>query len=193
MLQIILTGISLSMDAFAISVTNGLTVKGFKLRHALIMAAYFGAFQFLMPLVGSFLAGTVSDYISAVGPYISFALLAFIGGRMLIGAFKSDPQESEETDGMLNMRPAKLLALAVATSIDALAVGVAMGFDPNYAGDMPLLPACLVIGAVTFIICVGGGMLGRYIPHMSGKKAEAVGGAVLVGIGIKLLIEGLVG
>lgn len=188
MLSIILIGVSLSMDAFAISLTNGLTVNGFKLRHAMLMAAYFGAFQFMMPLIGCFLAGTVSSYVSMLGPYISFFLLAFIGGKMIWEAVRGDDGDEENDGGSIAVKlsPRRLIALAVATSIDALAVGVSFAFM-----DVALIPSCIVIGVVTFIICVMGGMLGKYIPWLTGKRAEIVGGLILVGIGIKLLIEGV--
>ncbi len=190
MFSIVLIGISLAMDAFAISLTYGLTVQGFRLRHALYLSAYFAVFQFLMPLIGCFLAGTVSDYISKLGPYISFFLLAFIGGKMLVEAFRhpEEASHSDEKDGSIiaKMYPGRLIALAVATSIDALAVGVSFAFM-----DVALIPSCLIIGGVTFVICVGGGMLGRYIPWLTGKRAEIFGGLILIGIGIKLLIEGV--
>lgn len=198
MLFAILTGLSLSMDAFAISVTNGMTMKGFRFRHAVVMAAYFGAFQFFMPLVGSFLAGRVAAYAEAIAPFVSFGLLAFIGGRMLAegvkamrgGAAEEDSSASAFSGARLDHK--KLVALAVATSIDALAVGVAMGIDPDYCGGLGLLAASAVIGVVTFAVCLAGCYGGRLIPNLSGEKAETLGGAILIGIGVKLLVSGLV-
>ena len=184
MLSILLIGVSLSMDAFAISVTNGLTLKNFNLRHALWMGIYFGGFQFLMPLIGCFLGSTVSRYVSAFGPYISFALLAFIGGKMLLDSLR--PGEDGD-DGMQTLSHKRLLAMAVATSIDALAVGVSFAFQPELA----LLPSCLLIGCTTFVISFGGAMLGSRIPGLNGKKAGILGGLVLIAIGIKLLVEGV--
>jgi len=197
MLYAILTGVSLSMDAFAVSLTNGMTMKGFRFRHALIVAGYFGLFQFLMPLVGSFLAGTVADYIAKVGPVISFVLLASIGGKMLVEGIRCAKgiQNAAEisanvfTGGKLDHK--KLFALSVATSIDALAVGVAMGVNPDYCGGIDLVSAGTIIGIVTFLICLGGCYAGRLIPRLSGEKAEILGGCILIGIGIKLLVEGL--
>ena len=198
MLFAILTGLSLSMDAFAISVTNGMTMKGFRFRHAIVMPLYFGAFQFLMPLAGSFLAGRVAVYAQTIAPFISFALLAFIGGRMLLEGIKA-LRRGEQTDesgsasafsgGRLDHK--KLVALAVATSIDALAVGVAMGIDPDYCGGLGLVAASAVIGVVTFFVCLAGCYGGRLIPRLSGEKAETLGGAILIAIGIKLLVSGL--
>ena len=184
MLSILLIGVSLSMDAFAISVTNGLTLKDFNWRHALWMGIYFGGFQFLMPLLGCFLGSTVSRYITALGPYISFALLAFIGGKMLLDSLR--PGGDDEA-GMQTLSHKRLLAMAIATSIDALAVGVSFAFME----DVSLLPSCILIGCTTFVISFCGAMLGSKIPGLSGKKAGILGGLVLIGIGIKLLIEGV--
>ena len=183
MLSILLIGISLSMDAFAISVANGLTLKNFNIRHALWMALYFGGFQFLMPLIGYFLGSTVSRYVDRFGPYISFALLAFIGGKMLLDAVKG----GEDEGGLETLTHKALLAAAVATSIDALAVGVSFAF----LEDVKLLPSCLLIGCTTAIISFGGAMLGSRIPGVSGKKAGIVGGLVLIAIGLKILIQGV--
>ena len=184
MLSILLIGVSLSMDAFAISVTNGLTLKNFNWRHALWMGIYFGGFQFLMPLIGCFLGSTVSRYVTALGPYISFALLAFIGGKMLLDSIRGGDDADE---GMLTLSHKRLLAMAVATSIDALAVGVSFAFQP----DVKLLPSCILIGCTTFVISFGGAMLGSRIPGLNGKRAGILGGLVLIAIGIKLLVEGV--
>ena len=100
LLSILLIGISLSMDAFAVSVTNGLTLKNFSVRHALWMGLYFGGFQFLMPLLGCLLGSTVSHYIMKFGPYISFALLAFIGGKMLLEGVRPAKEGEEDEGGM---------------------------------------------------------------------------------------------
>lgn len=186
MLSILLIGVSLSMDAFAVSVTNGLTLKNFNFRHALWMGLYFGGFQFLMPLLGCLLGSTVSHYIMRFGPYISLALLAFIGGKMLLESIR--PGEEEESAGMTALSHKSLLAAAVATSIDALAVGVSFAFQE----DVKLLPSCLLIGCTTFVISFGGAMLGSRIPGLNGRKAGIVGGLVLIGIGVKLLVEGAI-
>ena len=184
LVSILLIGVSLSMDAFAVSVTNGLTLKRFNVRHALWMGLYFGGFQFLMPLLGCLLGSTVSHYIMKFGPYISFALLAFIGGKMI---FESARPGGEDEAGMTELSHKRLVASAVATSIDALAVGVSFAFQE----DMKLVPSCLLIGCTTFVISFAGAMLGSRIPGISGKKAGIVGGLVLIGIGLKLLIQGV--
>lgn len=170
------------MDAFAVSLTNGLTLKGFRPAHALWMGLYFGFFQFLMPLVGCLLGSTVSGYVSAVGPYISFALLSFIGGKMLLDSLRAGGEDA----GMLTLSHRRLLAMAVATSIDALAVGVSFAFM-----DVKLLPSCILIGCTTFTISLAGAFLGRVIPKVSGRRAGVAGGLVLIAIGVKLLLEGI--
>ncbi len=185
MLSILLIGISLSMDAFAVSVTNGLTLKPFRVRYALWMGLYFGGFQFLMPLLGCLLGSTVSHYVTKFSPYISFALLAFIGGKMLLDSVK--PSDGGDA-GLTALSHLALLTAAVATSIDALAVGVSFAFME----DVRLLPSCLLIGCTTFVISFLGAMLGSRIPGLSGRKAGIVGGLVLIGIGVKLLVEGVI-
>lgn len=183
MLSIFLIGVSLSMDAFAIAVANGMTLENFSWRHAAWMGLYFGGFQFLMPLAGCLLGSTVSSHISTLGPYISFVLLAFIGGKMLLDSIKG----GEESGGMLHLRHSRLLVMAIATSIDALAVGVSFAFMESIS----LVPSCLLIGCTTFCISFFGALLGSRIPGISGKKAGIIGGLVLIAIGIKLLVQGV--
>ena len=150
MISVILIGISLSMDAFAVSITNGLAMRPFKTSYALWHGLYFGAFQFLMPLAGYILGSTVSGYVTAIGPYVSFALLAFIGGKMILEAVRGG---EEGSSGMAVLSHKRLLALAVATSIDALAVGVSFAFSPPGPG---VVLSCAVIGCTTFLIAFGG-------------------------------------
>lgn len=185
MLSVILIGVSLSMDAFAVSVTNGLTLRPFKTSYALWHGLYFGAFQCLMPLAGYVLGSTIAGYVTAIGPYVSFFLLAFIGGKMIFEAVKGG---EEGSGGMTVLSHKRLLALAVATSIDALAVGVSFAFSPPSPGTVL---SCVVIGCTTFLIAFGGMMAASRIPGIHPKKAEIAGGVVLVGIGVKLLLEGL--
>lgn len=180
MLDILLIGAGLSMDAFAVSVTNGLAVHGRGLRNAAAAAAYFGLFQGIMPLLGWLLGSTVSGLVSAWGAYISFFLLAFIGIKMAAEALSGG--------GAPQAPPGRgrLLALAVATSLDALAVGVSFAFM-----DIPLLASAALIAAVTFVICLAGGVLGSLVPGIPTRAAGVLGGAVLCGIGVKLLLEGI--
>ena len=184
MLSILLIGVGLSMDAFAVSVTSGLTVKGFGPKHAALLGIYFGGFQFLMPLIGYLLGSTVSSFVSDYAPYISFFLLAFVGIKMLVEAIRGG-----EAAVCTQLRHTQLLMMAIATSLDALAVGVSFAFMP----EVSLLPSCLLIGCTTFVLCFAGGMVGGKIPGISCKTAGIAGGVVLGAIGIKLLIEGLAG
>ena len=181
MLDILLIGVGLSMDAFAVSVTNGLTIPGYRPRHAALAAAYFGFFQGLMPLIGWLLGSAVSGVISAWGPYVSFFLLAFIGVKMIAEAVKGG-EERRET----GLRHSRLIVMAIATSLDALAVGVSFAFM-----DVPLMASVLLIAAVTFVICFAGGVLGSRVPGISCKAAGVLGGCVLCAIGVKLLLEGI--
>lgn len=170
------------MDAFAVSVTSGLTVKGFGPRQAGLLGLYFGGFQFLMPLLGYLLGSTVSGLVSEYAPYISFFLLAFVGVKMLVEAIKGGDKAV-----CTRLRHSQLLVMAVATSLDALAVGVSFAF----MRDVSLLPSCLVIGCTTFVLCFIGGMAGGKIPGISCKTSGILGGVVLCGIGVRLLLDGI--
>ena len=189
LLSILLIGVSLSMDAFAVSVTNGLTLKRFNVRHALWMGLYFGGFQFLMPLIGCLLGSTVSHYIMKFGPYISFALLAFIGGKMI---FESVRPGEEDEAGMTELSHKRLLASAVATSIDALAVGITFACT-GYVRLGQLTAPLLVIGLVSFALSVAGFTIGGRSGEAVNEKIrpELLGGVILVGIGVKILLEHL--
>lgn len=184
MLSILLIGVSLSMDAFAIAVTNGLTLKNFNVRHGLWMGLYFGGFQCLMPLIGCLLGSTVSQYIATLGPYISFALLAFIGGKMLLDSLKSGDGDG---DGMLTLSHKRLLAMAVATSIDALAVGISLAM----AGDVNILQAVILIGICTCLLSMAGVRIGSIFGSRFEKKAQLAGGVILILLGVKILLEHL--
>lgn len=178
-IYIFLIAVSLALDAFAVSVSSGLTVKGFGIKHAALMGAYFGVFQFIMPVIGWFLGSTVAGYISAVSPYVAFALLAVIGGNMIYSSVKGGDEET-----LHELTHPKLLMLAIATSIDALAVGVTFAFM-----DINIWYASTVIGVVAFAMSIAGGMLGGRLGEKFSDRAGIFGGAVLVGIGLKILIE----
>ena len=187
MLSVILIGISLSMDAFAVSVTNGITMRPFKTGYALWHGLYFGAFQFLMPLAGYILGSTVSGYVTAIGPYVSFALLAFIGGKMIWDAVKE--LRAPEACPVGRAFSYKLMVVqAFATSIDALAVGVSFA-----ALDVNIAAAASFIACVTFVCCLAGHLLGKKFGSWLGGKAEIFGGVILVCIGAKILVEHLSG
>lgn len=181
----ILIGASLSVDAFAVTVGEGLACRKNRLRNALGHSLYFGIFQALMPLIGFYLAGTVSGKIMSIGPYVSFFMLALVGGKMFLDSIKGRTAEDDaEAEGTFSH--GKAIMLAIATSIDALAVGVSFAFTESSV----LLP-CTIIGVSTFVICALGGLLCAKLPKGSGKTAGIVGGLVLIGIGIKLLVEGV--
>ena len=172
------------MDAMAVTVTNAVTLRPFRGRDKLWSAVYFGFFQFLMPLLGALLAGTVSGYLIRFGPVISFMLLGYIGCKMILDAVKKDGDD--ESVGELTH--ARLLALAVATSIDAMAVGVSFAFSPPGPG---LWLSCILIGCTTFVLTIRAGRLGGEIRGIQPKRAGLLGGGVLLFIGIRLLLEGM--
>ena len=185
MVYILLIALSLALDAFAVSVSCGLSAKGNGLKNALLMGCYFGAFQFMMPLIGWLLGNTVASYISAISPWVSFVLLGFIGGRMIVGSLShkdgcDDPAPERLTHG-------RLVVLAIATSIDALAVGVSFAFMK----DVNILLSCAVIGIVAFVLSLIGGTIGRKLGNRFQKHAELLGGVVLVAIGLKILLENI--
>lgn len=184
MLQIFLIALSLAMDAFAVSVSTGIAVPGFGPRQAARIGAWCGFFQFAMPLIGWFLGSSVRTYIEFIDHWIAFALLGLIGGNMIREALSG---EGEEAVADLSVR--RLFLLALATSIDALAVGVTLAFDDS----VNILLAAAVIGLVAFALAMLGGLLGRKLGQLFQKRATLLGGVVLVGIGVKILAEHLLG
>ena len=180
-LELLLVAVGLSMDAFAVAVCRGLEMRRIDYRQALLIAVFFGGFQALMPVVGYLLGAGFERYISAFDHWIAFALLAFIGGKMIWEAVRGGEEEQpQELD--LKM----LLMMAVATSIDALAVGITFAFL-----RMDILSSALTIGATTFLISFGGVAAGNRFGARYKQKAEIVGGVVLVLIGVKILLEHL--
>ena len=181
MLSVLLIGVSLSMDAFAVALTNGLTVRDFRLRHGLWLGLYFGAAQWLMPRLGYALGSTVAGYVRSVSPYVSFFLLGFLGGKMLWEA------ASPLDEGMSRFSHRRAGVMAVATSVDAMAVGVSFAFSPP-AVSVNL--ACVLIGGVTFALSFLGSLSAGRIA-LQPRRAMALGGAVLCAVGLKLLLVGL--
>lgn len=179
-IYIFLIAVSLALDAFAVSVSSGLTVKGFNIKHAALMGTYFGVFQFIMPLIGWFLGSRIANYVSALSPYIAFILLAIIGGNMVCSSIKG----GEDDGGITELTHLRLFMLAIATSIDALAVGVTFAFV-----DINIWYACTIIGIVAFVLSVAGGMLGGKLGEKFQDRAELLGGSVLILIGLKILVE----
>lgn len=180
-LTILLTGFGLSMDAVAVSITSGVTLAPPRRRNALKMALWFGVFQALMPAVGYALGSAFKDWVAAFDHWIAFVLLAAIGGKMIHEALG---QASEERDTVDPFTPRRLTVLAVATSIDALAVGVSFSFL-----DIGLWQTVAVIGLTTFALCYPAVLLGRRLGDLFSKRAELAGGLVLVAMGVKILVE----
>ncbi len=183
-ISVFLIGVGLAMDAFSVSVTDGIVLKNPKVSEAAKIALFFGIFQFLMPCIGFVLGSAFAKYITAFDHWIAFVLLAFIGGKMLFEAIGK--KEEEEIKNPLSF--GTLIVLAVATSIDALAVGVTFA---TISGALSIWSASAVIGVVTFFISFVGVYIGSKCGNLLGNKAEIAGGLVLVGIGAKILIEHL--
>ena len=179
--ELILIAVSLSMDAFAIAVCKGLTLKRIKLRHCVTVGLYFGIAQAVMPLIGYLLASTVASRIADYSFYIAFVLLLMIGGNKIREAIKG---EEECTDCALTFKA--LFPMAVATSIDALAVGVSFALL-----DVMIVPAVSLIGIITFLLSAIGVRIGSFVGGKFQKIASISGGVVLIGMGTKILLEGL--
>ena len=186
-LSILLTGIGLSMDAFAVSVTNGMCTRYLRFRDAMKMALSFGIFQALMPVLGYFAGIPFSDKIAGIDHWVAFLLLAFIGGKMLYETRKEKETDKEACQrGPLRLR--MILVLSIATSIDALAVGVSFALL-----DTDIWQAAALIGLTTFVLCLPAAYIGKKFGAMFKQKAEVLGGVILILIGLKILIEGLLG
>ena len=182
--ELLLIGVGLSMDAFAVAICQGLSMTKIRWGHALTVGLYFGGFQALMPFIGWMLGSQFAGRIQRYDHWIAFILLAFIGGNMIREAL-SDGEDEEAAVGA-GVDHKKLFFMAVATSIDALAVGVTFAFL-----DTAILPAISLIGCTTFCISVAGVAVGCWFGARYKKRAEVTGGAILVLLGIKILLEHL--
>lgn len=180
-IEILLLGIGLSMDAFAVSVCKGLSVQRLQLKHALTVGIYFGGFQALMPLIGYILGSRFQALIASTDHWIAFALLVLIGANMVREALGEKGEERNDSFSFKTMLP-----LAVATSIDALAVGITFAFLKVNIGL-----AIVLIGCTTFVISVVGIKIGNVFGTRYQKKAEIAGGVILILLGIKILLEDL--
>lgn len=199
--EVILTAIALAMDACAVGMTNGMTAKKFKPSQAVIIALFFGVFQAVMPLIGYFIANLVAsnfmEIFETASSVIAFVLLAFLGGKMIADAIKEMTNKCpcECEDGCIGEKICygKLTLQAVATSIDALAVGVTLSMLQLTEKGLAwgVFGSVGAIGLVTFGLCIGAVFLGKAIGNKLADKAGLVGGLVLVAIGVKLLVEGL--
>ena len=184
LVEFLLLGVGLAMDAFAVSICKGLAMRKVNKKQAFIIALFFGGFQAIMPVIGWLLCKGFQTYIEAFDHWIAFALLAFIGVKMIIETLreKEDDVVIEEMDPPLDMK--EMLMLAIATSIDALAVGISLA-----ALDRPIVEPAAIIGVVTFVISIIGVYIGNFFGNRYKKRAELTGGIILVLIGVKILCE----
>jgi len=179
-LSLFIIAVGLAMDAFAVSISSGVVLKKVTFRHALLFASFFGGFQAAMPLAGWSAGVRVQEYVGAFDHWIAFLLLVGVGAKMIW-----ESRKDEASRVRLNpTRISVLLVLAVATSIDALAVGLSLSFL-----DTSILTAMLVIGSVTFILSLVGAYLGTMARHIIGSRMEFLGGLILIAIGIRIVIE----
>ena len=181
---LVLIAVGVSADAFAVALGKGLHMRRLSIKNGLIIAVTFGAFQALMPLIGYFLGTRFADDIRDYDHWIAFALLAGVGGKMLWEAFSQHEDTEKDTDS-INVR--ELLVLAVATSIDALAVGISFAFFT----DIPIVAAVTLIGVITLVISFAGVLIGHRVGLRWGKPAEIAGGVILILIGVNILFEHL--
>ena len=180
-IELFLMGVGLSMDAFAVSICKGLGMRKVNKKQALVIGLFFGGFQALMPLIGWLLGSQFEKYITSIDHWIAFILLGVIGGKMIIESIKPDQEEDEvkELDAPLDLK--EMFVLAVATSIDALAVGITFAFL-----DYPIVEAITIIGITTFCISIG-----NFFGNKYEKKAEFAGGLILVLLGVRILLTHL--
>ena len=221
MTELFFIAVGLSMDAFAVSIAKGLSMKKVRIKDAALVGAWFGLFQCLMPLLGAWLGTRFLDKIEIVDHWVAFGILAAVGGNMIREAFQEErekkrQQQAEEKraqeysaaqvsihaaehqhvpecktsqksyENGADLRVSAMLFLAIATSMDALAVGITFSLL-----NVRLVPASVFIGCVTFCISVGGVYAGRFLGEKAQKSAALIGGAVLIGIGVKILLEHL--
>ena len=185
-IELFLIGVGLSMDAFAAAICQGLFMTRIKWGHALTVGLYFGGFQALMPFIGWMLGSQFADRIQQYDHWIAFILLVLIGGNMIREALSGDEEDAAQAETDLRLDHKKLFLMAIATSIDALAIGVTFAFL-----DTAILPAISIIGCTTFCISVAGVAVGCWFGARYKKRAEITGGAILVLLGIKILLEHL--
>jgi len=179
--ELLLIAVSMSMDAFAVSICKGLSVRRIEPKHALSVGLWFGGFQGLMPVIGFALTSIFARHIESVSAFIAFGLLALIGGNMIREALDKDDEEIDDSFAVRTM-----LLLAIATSIDALAVGVTLKLQ-----GANILIAAPLIAVITGVLSPVGLKVGNVFGAKYKSRAELAGGLVLVGLGVKFLLEGL--
>ncbi len=180
--ELLLLAVGLSMDAFAVAVCKGLSMEKISIKNMCIVGGWFGGFQALMPLIGYLLGTTFEKYITAIDHWAAFILLGLIGANMIKESFSKD---EEKADGSLGFRP--MLTMAIATSIDALAIGITFALLP----DVSIVPAVLAIGVITFLLSAVGVKAGAVFGMKYKSKAEFAGGVILILLGTKILLEHL--
>ena len=185
-LELFLIGVSLSMDAFAVAVCHGLSMPNLNLRHGAVIALFFGGFQAPMPFLGWLLGSQFAQYIESVDHWVAFGLLALIGGNMVREALSPEDEEESACPAADRLDLKRLFMMAVATSIDALAVGITFAFF-----SVPIGPAVSIIGVTTFCISLGGVVIGNFFGTRYKQRAELTGGIVLILLGTKILLEHL--
>jgi len=178
LVSIFLIAVGLSMDSLAVAIASGLTIRRTRFQQALRIAVFFGLFQALMPMAGWLAGLSLRGFISGIAHWVAFGLLAVIGGKMIVESFKQE--DASRASGPLTLPV--LLLLSVATSIDALAVGLSLSFL-----KIPIVGPALLIGVVTFSISLLGGLIGSRLGHHCGRRIEALGGLILLAIGVKIL------
>jgi len=179
-ITIFVIALGLAMDAFAVSIVSGSAYRQLNVKHALRMAAFFGGFQAFMPLLGSLAGLTFREHVAAFDHWVAFGLLAAIGGKMIYESFKIKRAEKNYDPTSL----LTLLALAVATSIDALAVGITLSLIAT-----SIIIAVAIIGLVTFVLSYLGVCIGKRFGHFFESKIEILGGIILIAIGLKILLQ----
>lgn len=196
--EVLVLGIGLSMDAFAVALCKGLSMKQWNIRYALVIAGFFGFFQALMPLIGWLLGTSFREYIETVDHWVAFGLLAIIGGKMVYDAIKDMLCREQKTEEPFSPRIGELFVLAIATSIDALAVGLTfamLGVKAVTTMDtgLSIWLSIVIIGVVTFALSLAGAAIGNRFGDRFQSKAELAGGIILILLGVKILVEHLAG
>ena len=185
-IDLFLIGVGLSMDAFAVSLCKGLGMKRLDMRQAVIVGVFFGGFQALMPVIGWALGKQFESYITSIDHWIAFVLLAFIGGKMLFDALRGVGYDGPVGDNGGKLDYKELFMLAIATSIDALAVGITFAFL-----QVGIIGAVSIIGVTTFVLSIAGVAIGHRFGARFEKPASIIGGIVLILIGLRILLEHL--
>ncbi len=182
LITIIVIAVGLAMDAFAVSIVSGSAYKQLKIKHALRIAIFFGGFQAIMPLIGSLAGLSIKTYVVHYDHWVVFGLLSAVGGKMIYESFKIRSTKKIFDTSNISI----LLVLSVATSIDALAIGITLSFL-----RVSLAKVVIIIGLVTFVLSYLGVFIGKKFGHFFENKIEAIGGLILIGLGTKILFEHL--